>query len=440
MMRKFEKLGITKVEIAIFCVLVFIFGIYAANYFFSRSTGDLKTEPALIYTYKDVIEVDGFAVRDEANMSGDNNISVLTKKDGKVYVPVIKDGENVSKNGVVAVSFDTQQQAQNYLKVKELEAKLDAVSALQYHEELDYKNVMFLNTQISSNVADYISAVSSSKVGSIADIVENIAANITKKQIAVGEKLDLSAIIEGYEKEIRALKATYSADEKITSPFAGYFVNEVDGYETAKSYDDVKNKKVSSGEASALIKSEPATVKSAYGKIIAQHSWYYIFDVKINDAYFLKTGYWANVSFEELGIYDIDMLVYDISELKDGIITVTFKCTTMNDKLAAMRKGKATISVTQQEYTGFRIRNEALIEDEQGLRGVYAIVGNLVKFSPLEVKYYGDGFVIAQAYVPEKKENETEEEEEYRKSLHLLKQHDEIIVKGINLKDGILVS
>lgn len=438
-MKKFEKLGITKIELFMLCAVIVIVGFYATDYFFSRSTGEIKTEPALIYTYKDVIEVDGFAVRDEAHISGDTNLSVLTKDEGKVYVPVIKDGENVSKNGVVAIAFDTQQQAQNYLKVKELEAKLDSVSALQYHEGLDYKNVMFLNSQISSNISDYISMISSSKVGELSDIAKNIAENITKKQIAVGNKLDLSAIINQYEKEINTLKATYSTDEKITSPYAGYFVSETDGFENIKSYDDVKNKIVTSGEATALSKRKAVKSKNAYGKIISQHSWYYIFDVKINEASFLKTGYWANVSFEEIGVYDIDMLVYDISELKDGIITVTFKCTTLNEKLASMRKGKATISVTQQEYTGFRIRNEAITENEKGLRGVYAVVGNVVKFSPLEVKYYGDGFVIAKAYVPQAKENETREEEEYRESLHLLKQHDEIIVKGINLKDGIII-
>lgn len=435
-----KKLGITKVEIAMLSIVIVILGLYLANYFFSKSTGELKTEPALIYTYKDVIEVEGFAVRDEAHMSGENNLSVLTKKDGKVYVPIIKDGENVAKNGVVAIAFDTQQQAQNYLKVKELENKLESVKALQYHEDLDYKNVMFLNSQVSSNIGDYIAAISSSKVDVLSEISEIVSENITKKQIAVGNKLDLSAIIKDYEKQISNLKATYSTDDKITSPFAGYFVSETDGYETAKSYEDVKMKKVSSGEATALSKTKAEVSSSAYGKIIAQHSWYYIFDVKINEASFLKTDYWATVSFDELGVYDIDMLVYDISELKDDTITVTFKCTTMNEKLAGMRKEKATITVTQQEFTGFRIRNQALTENEDGVRGVYAVVGNVIKFAPLNVSYYGEDFVIAQAYIPEAKENETEEEEKRRESLHLLTQHDEIILKGMNLKDGIVVS
>ena len=127
------------------------------------------------------------------------------------------------------------------------------------------------------------------------------------------------------------------------------------------------------------------------------------------------------------------MLVHDVTGAKDGKITVTLKCTAMNEKLAKIRKDTATVTI--KEYKGFKINNDALTENDDGVMGVYVIVGNIIKIAPIDIQYYADGYVIAQGVV--KLRNEEDKSLGY---YHKLKQYDKIIVKGINLEDGSIVS
>ncbi|MBO7319402.1 MAG: hypothetical protein J6V06_05205, partial [Clostridia bacterium] len=65
----------------------------------------------------------------------------------------------------------------------------------------------------------------------------------------------------------------------------------------------------------------------------------------------------------------------------------------------------------------------------------YVIVGNIMKFAPVDIKYYADSYVIVQGMTMLR--NEEDKSEGY---YHKLKQYDRIIVKGINLEDGNIIS
>ena len=153
----------------------------------------------------------------------------------------------------------------------------------------------------------------------------------------------------------------------------------------------------------------------------------------IVDAATFKTGYWVEASFDELGVKDVDMQVYNVSETVNGMVTITLRCTSMNDELLKVRKEPARITV--KKYKGFKISDEALAENENGVRGVYAIVGNVMKFSPVDIVYYGDGYIVASG-----KKVAVDENASKKSYYHVLRQYDKIIVKGMNLKDGSIVS
>lgn len=415
-----------KATIALLLCFAVVMLMYAVNAFYNSYTGEIETEYILNYSEHDTIEVTGFAVRDESSSS------VLYKKDGLIYVPIISDSENVSKNGTIALAFSSEAQANAYLEQMELESKLESIKDLEKSADLSYSNILFLNSQINSDVASYAEAVSKSDLTSAQKYIDSISKNLTSKQIAVGKDLDYQSIISDYTKKINTLKSSYTIAKEITSPYAGYFVSSVDGYESAVSYEDVKNKKVDALDGSSLLSQSFSSHTSAYGKIIAQHTWYFIFDVDVSNSPEFKTDYWVKVSFNELGIEKVNMLVYDISNIKDGKFTVTLKCTSMNEKLSKIRKDSASIIL--DEYEGFKISNDALTENENGVPGVYAVVGNIMKFSPINVLLYRDDYVIAQGVKLLRDEND--EDSGY---YHVLKPYDKIIVKGLNLKDGDIV-
>lgn len=423
----------TKIALGLIGTFVFMLALYFVTNSYSHYTGKLETEYILPYSETQKVSAHGFAVRDENTVVDGKNISVFYKDDNLVYVPVISDSENISKNGVIAVAFGDESQASAYLEEMKLREKLENIKETANKQGLNHSNVLFLNSQIATGVSNYVKALSDGDLSDFYSVAENITGNITSRQSATGEELSYDEIIKDYTETIRNLKSSYTIKKSIVSPFAGYFVGSVDGYESAVDYKSIENKNIKTGDGTLYREAAAQSTDNAYGKLIAQHTWYYIFDIKESESSIFKKGYWVNVSFDDVGINDIDMLVHDITDSKDGKITVTLKCTAMNEELSKIRKETATVVV--DEYSGFKINNDALTENDEGIMGVYAVVGNIIKFAPVDIQYYADGYVIAQGVVMQK-----DEEDKSLGYYHKLKQYDKIIVKGINLEDGSIVS
>lgn len=413
--------------------------LYILQGFYFDSTGKIETEYAIKSTQQEVLTADGFAVRDENRMTEGKNTSILYKNSDKVYVPVVDDSASVAINDVIAVAFKNEAQADAYIEMIELKEKKKDLEQLQSHKDLSRLNVVYLNSQIYSFAQNYAGALTDGDFKALPDIMDEFKKTVTSKQIATGESIDFSAMINECDDKIASLDAGLGSMSYVRSPFAGYFVSEVDGYEGAKKYSAVEDKKVSPLETEKLLSKEPKTYENAYGKIIGQHTWYLIFDVKIGDASIVKTGKSVKVDFPERSLYDIPMTVYSVTDKKDGKITVTLKCKYLNEQLAVLRKEK--VSIVVEEYEGFRISSSALIQNDEGIDGVYVLAGNVAKFTPIKILYYGDDFVIATkyvAYVTDIDGNKTVDVEK-TDSYRSIKAYDSIIVKGINITDGKII-
>lgn len=420
-----------------FAVLVLL---YSAQYVYSRSTGKIEYEYALKYTQQEKLNVKGFAVRDENRIVNGKNISILLKDDDKVYVPVLTDSTNVGKNDIIALTFKNEDEAENYIKAKETKTKLESLQNLKNQGDLNYVNVVYLNSSIYNSVDDYVDSLCDGDLSGLSEATEDFVSKISTKQIATGSGFDIDSRIKKVKKELKTLENSYKKTGEIRSSYSGYFVSGVDGYEATKSYEDVKNKKVSVNEGSKLLASEKTSNYNAFGKIIAQHTWYYIFDTSITDASVIKTGYYVTVDFPDKGIEGISMKVHNVSELNGETITVTLECTSMNEELAKLRIENAAITV--KDYNGFRISSDAIVENDDGIKGVYVVLGSYVKFTPISISYYGDDYVIANKYVVYKEDEEGNKiiDEEATSKYRTLNLYDKIIVKGMHIEDGMLIN
>ncbi|MBR3816343.1 MAG: hypothetical protein IKJ27_06430 [Clostridia bacterium] len=423
-------------------VLIFVFVtllLYVAQFFYFDKSGIVETEYATSYIQKDVLTADGFAVRDEFREENGVNSSVLLKKSDKIYIPLVEDSSGVAINDAIAVCFDNRNQADTYLQIKSLEDRINDLSELKSYEELSKISMSYLNSKTYKHIHDYVGQVSDGDFNSIENTLDSFCSALTSKQIATGYSYDFGALIDDYNGQIKSLESLISNKEYVSSPYAGYFVSVVDGYEQAKSYADVKNKKVDANETASLLGSKPQNSSNAYGKIIAQHTWFLLCDISIEDTASIKTGKTVYVDFPERDIHKVPMTVYDVSDTVDGKVTVTFRCKYLNEELASLRKEKLTITVA--EYEGYKISNEALIKNDEGLDGVYVLAGNVAYFTPIHIMYYGDDYVVAEKYtayfVDEdgNKTVDTEKTELYRE----LKAFDSIIVKGTNISDGKVI-
>ena len=434
---------ISKKDIKLLKIIGAVFGVLFVMYLihnaYSSYTGNVVTEYALNYTQIESITVDGFAVRDEGNGKGKSNDSFLYKNQDKVYVSLVADSANVSKNDSIALAFSSDSAAEAYRERLALKDKITSLSELKSQGGLSYVNVLGLNSLIYSSVMDYAEAIDSVSIDELPKIADNITQKITTKQIATGEKMDFDSAIESYKAEYASLESALGDYERVKSPYAGYFVSSVDGYENTISYDDVKDKNLKPKTGEKLISAENEVYENIYGKIVGQFTWYFVYDLSASQISSVNEGSIVYVNFPGRGIENVKMSVYDITEADDSVITVTLRCKMMNEDLVTLRKEKAEIVI--KKYTGLKINRSAIVKNDEGIDGVYVLSGNLVEFSPVDIKYYGDEYVIADKYYiyKEDEEGNTIIDYEATDKYRAIKLYDNVILKGKNLEDGKII-
>lgn len=427
--RDFRYIIITLVVLA-----VIVCG-YAVRSVYLNYTGKIETEYIFRSTENESVVVDGVVIRDENRYEGGENISILKKAENKVYVPIVSDSASVAKGDAIAIAFQNSTQAEAYKRSRELEEKIEYLEQLQDQENLSYINVLTLNSEINSAVNNYMKIVDSKDLSSLDDAVQNINYKITTKQIATGSSLDFSKSLKSYTKEKKKNDKQIKGMLRVTTSYAGYFISNVDGYESVFDYQAVSDGEITAEQISKFLKSKAEPSQDSFGKIIGQHTWYFACNLNFTSASNLKKNHYVRVNFPEKGIYDVPMLVKYVSDKADETVSVILKCTLMNESLANLRKEKAEITINS--YDGYKISNEALSVNDEGLTGVYVLNGRQVVFKPIRILYNADNYVIADKFIFYDANGNIDNSA--TDSYPAIKEFDNVILKGRNLEDGKVI-
>ncbi|MBQ7598141.1 MAG: hypothetical protein IJU56_06135 [Clostridia bacterium] len=422
-----------KIILIIFAVVVLA---YIAQDLYFGYTGPVQTEK--LYPVKDhqIVSVQGFAVRDENRTQNGKNISILSLRSDKVYIPTVSDSASVAVGDPIAVQFDTQEQAQLYTRARAYEKKINDLEQLQNLENPTLVNAATLNTDISNAWNNYLEQVESGNYSGLDAAQSRLTVKITTRLLAAGGNLKVASRIEKYAQKKAQIEKKINTKSFVTSPYAGYFISRIDGYEGAYDYQSLVNGKIKISEIENLLKSEPVVPESAVGKIIGQNTWFFVCNMTLTDASNLKKGHEVTVDFPKENLFDIPMQVHAVSERTDNTVAVIFQCTQMNEAISALRLETAEITINT--YEGFRISNELLRKNDDGLTGVYVLAGKRVQFKPIRILYHGNGYVIAApaVYYLENGEVDTEQ----TPAMQQIENYDQLIVKGKNLYDGKVIS
>lgn len=425
-----KKSSDAKTAIIILSVVAVIVLAYIGQDLYFKWSGKLRTEYLFDMTEKEVIAVDGFVVRDENRTEGSQNTSLLKMQSDRIYIPTVTDSTSVAAGAPIAYAFKSEAQAEAYQESQLIDRKIAYLEELQSQENLNYINVVALNSEIVSAVNNYIGIVESNRLSAAADAIQRINYKITTKQIATGTQLDFTAQLLQLQKQKKSLQTNLRNPQTVSAPYAGYFVSGIDGYENAVSFQDVRTDGVTASQVDELMKQKPEEATDAFGKIIGQHTWYFLCNVSMSQLSNLKKGYYVTVSFPDKGIYDVSLRVHSVSDRAGDKVALVLKCTSMNEALSTLRKERAEITV--RTYNGFKISNDALRE-ENGLTGVYVLSGNVVVFKPIKILYHADNYVIAGPAVYYNDKGEIDKEK--TPNLPQVETYDQVIVKGKNLYD-----
>lgn len=401
-----DVIAIIFVALVIFCYVVF--EIYSVTHI------DVQTITATQSTVYETIEARALVVRNEQLISTGSN---------GVTVPCVSDGEKVSKDGNIAMTFASSEQAKQYSDLQNLHAQLDYYLDLQSKSAGLNTDIASIDRDIISDIEDYVIISSRGDISSLASQTDEINDKLTRRQLIIGEQIDFSAIINDLQSQISALSSA-QPQSFITTENSGVFSSYVDGCEDMFDYENILQ--LDSQTLSTYLEQASNAEKSddKLGKLINNFKWYFCCEIPTDNIESIKDGEMLEVAIK--GSDKVLMCTVesgaDVSLGQESTVLI-LSCSDMDGAITSMRV--EDIEIRYNDYTGFKVPADAVHINEDGQKCVYALIANTVAQRTGEVIYSTKDYVIF-AYDPQNSDS--------------IRMYDQIITKGKDLYDGKIYS
>ncbi len=412
MKSKDRLLKVLSVLAAIVIVVFFLSEVY------SLSARTYSTQIVYEQTVLETIDARMFVIREE---------TVLTVPTSGVTVPLADNAERVSKGSSIAAVFSSEEAAENYVEMQALENKLATYQKIDGQLRLSNIDLDKLTDEINSEFKTILNCVYDNDFSGLADSKLSFSEKLSRKQISLDNEVDCAAKIAQLQNEISALSANSVPTQIITADASGYYVSKEDGFENVLSVENIDSLTAEQlNEALDSEKKEPTS--GSIGKIIDGYNWYVAALIDSAHASAFEKGKAVSLIFGDSDDDAVSTYLYSINKIDDKDSLVVFRCTLMNEELASLRKINGKIVVSN--FTGLKVNRDAVRIDENGNTGVYVRRGNIVNFRSLNIIYSEDAFVIAA---------KPGENSNIELPYAHLKQYDEVIISGKELKDGMVI-
>ncbi len=394
--------------VSLFLLLYVGYQVYQTMY------SPLTIEIAQAYSAYDTIDVNALIIRDETVIS--------TSYNGYLYY-LCEDGARVAKNGTIAYAYASQEDAMAQQEVKRLESEIELLEELVMHGTAGGNSLELIKKQSQNALQQVITDGSSLSYDNLAEKRSTLLALMNKRQLTIGKAKDFSSQLAALRQEKKELLASSSsAKGKVTSPIAGYFVSQVDGYENLLNYKNVTSMTVA--DIKRAQSSTADVTGDRVGKIVGDYQWYFVCVLDAAQASKLTVGKNLTISLPFVSSTSVPVTVASLNKDRDGTVAASFVCSYMSDKLSSVRQEKAEIRV--KEYAGIYVKDEALQFNEQKEAGVYIRVGDTIHFRKVNAIYHDD---VGKFSVCEIVSDSS-----------YLQLYDDIVVSGRGLYDGKVIN
>lgn len=392
--------------------------VFFASEIYSLSARSYSTQIAYEQTVLDTIDARMFVIREE---------TVLTVPASGVTVPLADNAERVSKGSAIAAVFSSEEAAENYVELQALEKKIETYKRIDGQLRLANIDLDKLTDEINSEFKQILDCSYNDDFDGIGDLKLLFSEKLSRKQISLDKEIDCSDKIAKLQNEITALSSSSVPSQIITAEASGYYVNKEDGFENIISVDNIDDL-TAEQLTEALESDEKDPTSGSIGKIIDGYNWYIATVIDSANASVLEKGKQISLIFGDSDSDSVPTYLYSLKKISDDESLVVFRCTLMNEQLASLRKvnGKIVIS----NFTGLKVSRDAVRLDENGNTGVFVRRGNIVNFRSVNIIYSEESFVIAA---------KPGENSNVDLPYTHLKQYDEVIISGKELKDGMVI-
>ena len=407
MKRKIPWFQITSVVLSIIVISYIVYNAFAYSY--SPIDTQRLTEET---TIEETIDFKGFALRDE---------KIIDTSASGTVIPLAHDGKRVANGDDIAVVCQNDDQAAAYTKLESLKHELERYKNINDPDGTQELSADKLNTKISDAYDDIMDSVTTGAYDELPDALTAYADKCATKQILTEGSIDLSAKLTSLENEIAALTAQNINYSSVKAPKSGYYINTIDGYESALSYKDALS--LTSQQIESALNAEPAAVSgNSLGKIVESYKWYIVGETESQNSSYFKNGAKITVNFPKEGVNHVTMLV-EKADTQGDKMTVVLSCSLMDETFANMRT--EDMQIVTKSHTGYRVPSNVIRFDEDNNTGIYVLRGKIITFIPVEIIYTEDDFAIISS------------SSSNGKSVRL---YDEVIIKGKDLEDGKVIN
>lgn len=369
------------------------------------------TGTAIYYEAYEGIPITAVAIRNE---------NIITSDTTGALSYMIEEGGKVAKGGVIAEVFSSENDAKINLRISELDQQIENLETIQKHNNIQALDLDLLNTHINTEFFSLLNYGGSGRLGGIRENYDRLLNLLNQRKAATGELSGIGDLISRLKAEREHLKNIHNpVTNHIKSDISGYFIFTTDGCEGIISTQELDS--ISPEELDA-INPQPASKQGVIGKVVSDYEWYIAAVIPFNDSLKLKEGRSLKLQTQLESIPELPVTIKHINKgTKGDKSVVVFSCKYMNGELANIRKQPMTILLNK--YKGLRVSSKA-IRVVDGVKGVYVLKGNEVKFVPVEILYSTESYAICK------------DQEAGSKGLRL---YDEVIIKGKKLYDGKLI-
>ncbi len=407
MKRKIPWFQITSVVLSIIVISYIVYNAFAYSY--SPIDTQRLTEET---TIEETIDFKGFALRDE---------KIIDTSASGTVIPLAHDGKRVANGDDIAVVCQNDDQAAAYTKLESLKHELERYKNINDPDGTQELSADKLNTKISDAYDDIMDAVTTGAYDELPGALTAYADKCATKQILTEGSIDLSAKLTSLENEIAALTAQNINYSSVKAPKSGYYINTIDGYESALSYKDALS--LTSQQIESALNAEPAAVSgNSLGKIVESYKWYIVGETESQNSSYFKNGAKITVNFPKEGVNHVTMLV-EKADTQGDKMTVVLSCSLMDETFANMRT--EDMQIVTKSHMGYRVPSNVIRFDEDNNTGIYVLRGKIITFIPVEIIYTEDAFAIISS------------SSSNGKSVRL---YDEVIIKGKDLEDGKVIN
>jgi len=394
-------------------VLIVVLAVFLFHHIYSAFYSPITTESAQFVSEVNGISFTGMIIRNEAAIERSNS--------GVMHL-CVSDGERVAKDGVIADIYTSEQDSIAVTEIKELKERIKGIEKIQGYNDLAAVDINLLNNKINGALSEILFLSGSGNLKKARENTDDLLTMMTRKEMVIGNATDFSAQLNTLNSELNALEASLSNPvDSITAQSSGFFVSQIDGYETVLKTDNLDT---FTPEFIDSVMPDSTATDNKIGKIVSDYTWYIAASVTADQSLAYKAGDTVKIKTLLKSNPYINVIVEKINLSADRErAVILFSCQEMNAELATMRTGAMTLIAG--EYEGLKIDRGALrVNDNQ--TGVYVVSGMELKFVKVKVLYQTEEYVICEKAVASDNTS--------------LRLYDKVVVKGRNLYDGKIIN